>query len=159
MPSTTGTTPAVAVMQRRERSAADEAGELLPHDAIPAWARDVVARAARDCAAGRNDAVIRATDGLDATATVDDPTALLLVYRAVALARVGLFRSAMTVFRRVLGAHDRGRDLRHFALRQRAEVYAAEGRRAQARRDLRAIVTEDPTAADAKERLVQLRAR
>lgn len=161
MPTSEATTPAVAVAHR-QRSAADDVSGLLPHDALddlPAWARDAIARAARDCAAGRNGAAIRATDGIDAATSVDNATALLLVYRAIALARVGLFRSAMVVFRRVLGSADRGRDIRHFALRQRAEVYASEGRRAQARRDLRAILDEDPAATDARERLARLRAR
>lgn len=159
VPSTTATPPTMAVMQHQQRSAAGDVRELVSRDALPAWDRDAIAQAASDCAAGRNGAVIRATDGVDASATVDDAAALLLVYRAIALARVGLFRSAMAMFRRVLGSHDRGRGIRHFALRHRAEVYASEGRRAQARRDLRAIIDEDPTAADAKERLAQLRAR
>ncbi|CAN5915258.1 hypothetical protein BH23ACT10_BH23ACT10_06140 [soil metagenome] len=125
-------------------------------DRSPPEIRAAVDRVARHCAAGRNGAVIRATGETD---PADDAAPVLLTYRAVALARVGMFRSALTTFGQALRSPGCSTEVRHFVLRQRAEVYAAEGRHAQARRDVRRILAEDPTVDEAHARLTQLGAR
>ena len=90
---------------------------------------------------------------------VDDATALLLAYRATALAHVGMFEAARSTFHQALYPRTRRVEIRHFTLRQRADVYASEGRRAQARRDLERIVTEGAAVDGVGERLAALRAQ
>lgn len=124
-------------------------------DGIPPDVRATIDRAAQACAEGRNSDAIRLTRDVD---DADQVSAVLLTYRAVALARVGMFRSAMTAFATALRTRGATTAARHFVLRTRAEVFAADGNRARACRDLRRIVTEDPAATGAAERLLELRA-
>lgn len=117
---------------------------------------ETVELAARYCAEGRNGDVIGLTANVE---NVDDASATLLVYRATALARAGLFEAAKVTFRQALRSHERRREVRHFALLRRADVYASEGRRAQARRDLERIVAEGAAVGGVRRRLAALRAR
>lgn len=104
-------------------------------------------------AAGCNGDVIRLTRD---TENQDDTTALLLTYRGRALACTGFFEAARAVFNKALARRDRAPEIRHLALRSRAELHAACGRYAHARRDLERILVEDPVAEDVERRLAEL---
>lgn len=129
---------------------------LVREDGAPYQTCDTVELAARYCAEGCNGEVIRLTAGIENT---DDATAMLLVYRATALARVGLFEGAKATFGLALRLRGQRREVRHFALLRRADAYAEEGRRAQARRDLLRIVAEGAAVGGVHTRLAALRAR
>lgn len=105
-------------------------------------------------AAGRNSDAIRLTNGVT---NDDDMSALLLTYRAIAFACIGFFEAARAVFNKALARRDRAPQIRHLALRYRAELHAACGRYAHARRDLERILDEDPSADGVDERLTELR--
>jgi len=80
-----------------------------------------------------------------------------LTYRAIAFACIGFFEAARAVFNKALARRDRAPQIRHLALRYRAELHAASGRYAHARRDLERILDEDPSADGVDERLAELR--
>lgn len=103
--------------------------------------------------AGRHDDVIDLTNGVK---NEDDTTALLLVYRGIAFTRQGLFEAARESFKEALKSKKRATDIRHLALRHRAEVYAAEGKKAQAPKDLERILAEDSSVDGVRERLQEL---
>jgi tetratricopeptide (TPR) repeat protein len=90
----------------------------------------------------RNDDVVELTDGVTNT---DDATALLCVFRGVALREQGHFDAARAVFREALASKKRNPVIRHRAWLERARTYEAEGKRAQARKDLESIMAEDST--------------
>ena len=103
--------------------------------------------------AGRYDDVIDLTNNVK---NEDDTTALLLVYRGVAFTKQGLFEAARESFKEALKSKKRANEIRHLALRQRAEVYAAEGKKAQARKDLERILAEDSSVEGIRQRLDEL---
>lgn len=105
--------------------------------------------------AGRYDEVIELTNGIT---NEDDTTALLLVYRGIAFARQRLFEAARESFKEALKSKKRATEVRHLALRQRAEAYAGEGKKAQARKDLERILAEDASVEGVRERLEELSA-
>lgn len=98
---------------------------------------------------GRYSEVVEVTDGLE---NGDDVTALLLVYRGVALRELGHHESARLAFKEALRARSRSREVRFRALVERALTYHAEGKLGLARKDLDRIRAEDasyPGLADA----------
>jgi hypothetical protein len=74
-------------------------------------------------AAGRDSVVLALTHGLE---VIDDVTALLLTYRAIALARVGMVVSAQSAVDRVLRSRRRHPAVRTFARRQRDMTWHRE---------------------------------
>lgn len=102
---------------------------------------------------GRHDDVIDLTNGVT---NDNDSTALLLVYRGIAFTREGLFEAARESFKEALKSKKRANEVRHLALRQRAETYVAEGKNAQARRDLQRILADDATVDGVRQRLDEL---
>jgi tetratricopeptide (TPR) repeat protein len=105
--------------------------------------------------AGRDDEVIELTNGVT---NQDDTTALLLVYRGIAFTRQQLFEAARESFKEALKSKKRANEIRYLALRHRAEAYAGEGKKAQARKDLERILAEDATVEGVRERLDDLTA-
>lgn len=134
-----------------ERGRREQAVDTLRRITPSAHAKVQLARLY--CAADRNGDVIELTNGVH---DADDLAAVLLTYRATALARVGMFEAAKAGFRSVLRSRARRPGIRHFTLRQRAEAYAGEGRTAQARRDLLRILAEDATVDGVRDQLAGL---
>lgn len=91
---------------------------------------------------GRSAEVIELTQGVPNT---DDATSLLWVFRGNAFRDQGNHAAARECYARVTRSRSRSAPVRHRALLERAWCHAAEGRRAQARRDLARIQAEDPT--------------
>lgn len=102
---------------------------------------------------GRSDEVLSLTNGLT---NEDDSTALLLVYRGIAFTRQQMFEAAREAFKEALKSKKRAPEIRHLALRQRAEAQAADGKRAMARKDLERILAEDSQAPGVRQRLAEL---
>lgn len=103
---------------------------------------------------GRHDEVIDLTEG---THNEDDSTALLLVFRGVALREMGLVEGSLTSFKEALRLRSRPPAIRHLALFERAKSYTRIGKRAQARKDLERIFAEDSTYPSIKESLEALK--
>jgi tetratricopeptide (TPR) repeat protein len=90
--------------------------------------------------AGRYDDTVDLTNGITNT---DDPTALLCVFRGVALRDKGFHDAAREAFKEALRSRSRSPEIRHRALVERAATYMAQGRKAQARKDLERVLAED----------------
>jgi tetratricopeptide (TPR) repeat protein len=88
----------------------------------------------------------------------DDATALLLAFRGQALRRLGLLDASIEALKEALRVRSRPVEIRHFALSERAETYAAKNRLAQARKDLERILAEDASNQAVHARLAELKA-
>jgi tetratricopeptide (TPR) repeat protein len=97
--------------------------------------------------------VVQLTEGL---VNEDDATALLVVYRACALRDQGFSDAAHESFKEALRSRSRAAPIRHLALSERATNYIAQGKRAQARKDLERILAEDSRYEGVRERLAEL---
>ena len=84
--------------------------------------------------------VVTLTDGI---ANGDDATALLCVFRGVALREQHFFDAARASFKEAFKSKKRDPVVRHRGLLERARTYEAEGKRALARKDLESIMAED----------------
>lgn len=99
---------------------------------------------------GRHDDVVELTEGIK---NDDDATALLLVYRAVALREQEFNDSAHEAFKEALRSRSRAPSVRHLALSERARNYEAQGKKGMARKDLERILAEDSAFEGVRERL------
>jgi tetratricopeptide (TPR) repeat protein len=89
---------------------------------------------------GRYADVVDLTNGMT---NDDDPTALLVTFRGIALREQGHPTAAREAFRDALKSKSRDAAIRHRALVERAETYRAEGKAAMARKDLERVLAED----------------
>jgi len=105
--------------------------------------------------ASRHDEVISLTERIT---NDDDLTALLLVYRGIALREQGMNEAALAAFKEALRSRSRAAAIRHLALSERARVHEATGKKAQARKDLERILAEDSSVEGVRDRLEALRA-
>lgn len=92
--------------------------------------------------AERHDEVVALTEGVT---NDDDPTALLCVFRGVALREQGFLDAAREAFKEALKSKKRAPVIRHRALLERARTYEMDGKRGMARKDLERIMAEDST--------------
>ena len=104
---------------------------------------------------GRHDDVVELTEGIK---NEDDATALLLVYRAVALREQGYHDAAHEVFKDALRSRSRAASVRHLALSERARNYEAQGKKGMARKDLERVLAEDSDYPELRERISALEA-
>ena len=88
----------------------------------------------------------------------DDLTALLCVFRGVALRELGYYEAARAAFQEALKTKQRIPLIRHRAWLERARCYEREGKRSLARKDLERILAEDSTYAGLAEALAELTA-
>ena len=75
----------------------------------------------------------------------DDPTALLLAFRGVALRELGHHTAAREAFKEALKSKSRDAAIRHFALVGRAKTYMLEKKPSMARKDLDGSLPRMPT--------------
>ncbi len=99
--------------------------------------------------------VIELTEGVENS---DDATALLCVFRGVAFREQGYHDAAHEAFKQALRSRSRDAAIRHLALSERATNYAAQGKKAMARKDLERILAEGSTFEGVTERLAELSA-
>jgi len=74
---------------------------------------------------------------------VDDATALLLIYRAIALRELGRFDAAIESLRRARSSKKRHEDVLNKALYERALTYEKTRKKSQAKKDLEKILATD----------------
>jgi Tfp pilus assembly protein PilF len=84
--------------------------------------------------------VLSLTENID---NVDDSTAILLVFRAIALREKKLFDASKEVLKESLKSKKRNPDILHKALFERAKTHIAEGSKAKAKSDLEKIIAND----------------
>jgi tetratricopeptide (TPR) repeat protein len=102
---------------------------------------------------GRWNDVIELTEGV---ANDDDASALLCTFRGQAFREQGFHDAAHESFKKALRSRSRAAPIRHLALAQRAQNYLAQGKKAQARKDLERILAEDSNYEGVREQLVEL---
>lgn len=102
---------------------------------------------------GRWDDVIDLTEGVK---NDDDASALLCVFRGKAFRAQGYHDAAHEALKEALRARSRASEIRHLALAERAENYVAQGKKAQARKDLERILAEDSSYEGVREQLAAL---
>ena len=99
------------------------------------------------------DAVIETTDEVD---NVDDATAILLIFRGIALREKGLYDAAIEVFKLARAKKDRSEIILNKALFERAQAYEKSGKKAMARKDYESILATDGSYEGVVEKLANL---
>jgi tetratricopeptide (TPR) repeat protein len=102
---------------------------------------------------GQHEEVIKLTEGIK---NEDDSTALLLVFRGIALREQGMNDAALEAFKEVLRLRSRPPEIRHLALFERATAYRSMNKKAQARKDLERIIAADSNFPSVREALEEL---
>lgn len=97
--------------------------------------------------------VLETTEDIE---NIDDATALLLIYRAIALREQGLYDAAIETLRRARSSKKRNEDVLNKALYERALCYEKLGKKAMARKDLEKIVSTDSDFLGVSEALSRL---
>jgi tetratricopeptide (TPR) repeat protein len=103
--------------------------------------------------AQRWDEIISLTEGIKNEA---DASAILLCYRGMAFREQDFHDAAHEALKEALRSRSRPAEIRHLALSERADNYAAQGKKAMARKDLERILAEDSTYEGVRERLATL---
>jgi tetratricopeptide (TPR) repeat protein len=102
---------------------------------------------------GEHAKVVALTEGL---VNEDDATALLCVFRGIALREQGYLEAARAAFKEALRSRSRQPVIRHRALVERAKSHLAEGKRALARKDVERVLAEDSSYEGLQALLVEL---
>jgi tetratricopeptide (TPR) repeat protein len=97
--------------------------------------------------------VIDTTDEIE---NEDEATALLLIYRAIALRETGLFDAAIETLRLARSSKKRHEDVLNKALFERAITYEKQGKKANAKKDLEKILATDSDFPGVMEKLAKL---
>jgi tetratricopeptide (TPR) repeat protein len=105
--------------------------------------------------ANRWEDVIQLTEGLT---NEDDAAALLCVFRGQAFREQGFHDAAHAALKEALRSRSREAPIRHRAFAERAQNYIAQGKKAQARKDLERILAEDSDYPGLREQLADLTA-
>lgn len=127
----------LAELEQREGDldgAVDRVEQLEPSTYAAVSLADLYARA------GRWNDLVELTEGVQ---NEDDSSALLCVFRGEAFRHLGFHDAAHEVLKTALRARSRAPEIRHLALAERAQNFLAQGKRAQARKDLERILAED----------------
>lgn len=97
--------------------------------------------------------IINMTDGLT---NDDEPSTYLLIQRGTALREQGFYEAARTAFKEALRMRSRPAELRHLALVGRGMSYAADGKKALARKDYERVLAENSTYSGLMDLLTQV---
>ena len=99
------------------------------------------------------DEVIKTTEDVE---NVDDATAILLIFRGIALREKGLYDAALEVFKLARAKKDRSEIILNKALFERAQAYEKLGKKAMARKDYEKILVTDGSYEGVAEKLAAL---
>lgn len=139
----------IELLQLDERyTEALEVAESLIPDQISALAvceNEVQLRRWRD--------VLATTEDVE---NVDDATALLLIFRAIALREEGMLDAAIESLRLARSSKKRHEDILNKALYERSFIYEKQGKKALARKDLEKIIATDSDFPGVDKRLKDL---
>lgn len=97
--------------------------------------------------------VIAETDDVE---NVDDISALLLVFRGIAMRELGDYDIALETFKQAISKRSREEAIRHYALYERACTYHLMGKTAPAIKDLNKILAADYSNEAAREKLKEI---
>jgi tetratricopeptide (TPR) repeat protein len=86
----------------------------------------------------------------------DDATALLLIFRGIALRELKHFEASRTVLSQALKSKKRNEDILHKGYLERSKTYLKEGKKTQAKVDLERIIAQDSEYPGLKELLSKL---
>ncbi len=100
------------------------------------------------------DSAIETTEDIE---NEDDATAMLLILRGIAFRGKSLNEASLECFKRALAKKDRDIAILSRAHFERAETYAAMGKKAMAIKDLEKILVDDPQYEGVSEKLASLR--
>ena len=109
-------------------------------ESLPANQATALAVCENELQLGRWQDVLETTDEIE---NVDEATALLLIYRAIALRESGLPDAAIEALRLARSSKKRHEDVLNKALYERALTYKSIGKATQARKDLEKIMATD----------------
>jgi tetratricopeptide (TPR) repeat protein len=126
---------------------------LLVAESLPANQATALALAECELQLLRWPDVLETTEDIE---NIDDATALLLIYRAIALRETGLLDAAIETLRLARSSRSRHEDVLNKALFERAICYEKSGKAAKARKDFEKIMATDsdfPGVAEALKRL------
>lgn len=113
---------------------------LVVAESLPANQATALAVCENELQLGRWQDVLETTDEIE---NVDEATALLLIYRAIALRESGLPDGAIETLRLARSSKKRHEDVLNKALYERALTYKSIGKATQARKDLEKIMATD----------------
>ena len=99
------------------------------------------------------DGVLTVTNNI---AVIDDGTALIAVYRAMAFRRTGLLDAAKECLKPALAARIKDAGVRSQAMLERARIQQAQGHFAAARKDVESVLAKDAANTRAKALLAEL---
>ena len=102
---------------------------------------------------GRWQDVVEMTNGLS---NEDEPTAYLLIQRAVAFREQGFYESAREAFREALRVRSRSQEIRNRAYVERGITYRTEGKLAMARKDFERVLAVDSNYPGLREEIARL---
>lgn len=109
-------------------------------ETLPANQATALAVCESELQLGRWDSVLETTDEIE---NIDDATALLLIYRAIALRQLGHLDGSIEALRLARSSKKRHEDVLNKALFERARTYHAMGKSNQAKKDLEKIIATD----------------
>jgi tetratricopeptide (TPR) repeat protein len=109
-------------------------------ETLPANQATALAVCESEVQLGRWEGVLETTEEIE---NVDDATALLLIYRAIALRELGHLDASIESLRRARSSKKRHEDVLNKALFERARTYQVLGKASQAKKDLEKIMATD----------------
>jgi tetratricopeptide (TPR) repeat protein len=109
-------------------------------ESLPANQATALAVCENELQLGRWNEVLETTDAIE---NIDDATALLLIYRAIALRESSMPDAAIETLRLARASKKRHEDILNKALFERALTYKKIGKETQARKDLEKIMATD----------------
>jgi tetratricopeptide (TPR) repeat protein len=109
-------------------------------ESLPANQATAIAVCESELQLSRWNGVLETTEEVE---NIDDATALLLIYRAIALRELGHFDASIESLRRARTSKKRHEDVLNKALYERALTYEKAGKRSQAKKDLEKILATD----------------
>jgi tetratricopeptide (TPR) repeat protein len=109
-------------------------------ESLPANQATALAVCESELQLGRWQDVLETTEDIE---NIDEATALLLIYRAIALRESGLLDAAIETLRLARSSKKRHEDVLNKALYERAITYQKLGKETQARKDLEKIMATD----------------
>ena len=87
---------------------------------------------------------------------IDDESAILITFRAIAYRELKEFNLAIETFRLAIAKRSRSRDILEYARYERACTYAEMGKKAQAIKELNKLIASDYNNEEAKKKLEEL---
>ena len=122
-------------------------------ESLPANQATAIAVCENEIQLGKWEQVLETTEEIE---NVDEATALLLIYRAIALRELGHLEAAIETLKSARSSKSRHEDVLNKALFERAVCYERLGKNSQARKDFEKILATDSDFPEVRDRLKRL---